>query len=100
MKLSCKLTRGKSTIDEGEVSTQLTPSHESSHPSILTSPTSLSPSSTLLVKTLEIPRFNGNYPIGWLARAEQYFELNGTRPEFKVMMARVCMEEGILHWLH
>lgn len=36
----------------------------------------------------------------WLAsRTEQYFELNGTRLEFKVMMALVCMEESALYWL-
>lgn len=94
------LTRGKFIIDEGEVSTQLNHSCDSSHPSNLTSATFLSPSSpTLLPKTLEIPGFNGNDLIGWLAITEQYFELNGTIPEFKVMMALICMEEGALHSL-
>lgn len=94
------LTRGKSIVDEGEVSTQLNPSRESYHPSTLTSPTFFSLSFlTLPPKTLEIPGFNGIDSIGWLARTEQYFELNGTQLEFKVMMALVCMEESALYWL-
>ncbi|KAG8651245.1 hypothetical protein MANES_07G105102v8 [Manihot esculenta] len=92
------LLRSKYVVNEGEVSTQLTPNILTlSQPNTFIHSTLLS--SPPLSKTLEIANFNGIDPIGWLTRAEQYFELNRSQLEFKVMMAMVCMVEGALHWL-
>lgn len=50
-------------------------------------------------RRLELPVFSGEDPIGWLARAEQYFELQQTPAEKKVPMALVGMDGSALHWI-
>ncbi|KAF2295632.1 hypothetical protein GH714_033407 [Hevea brasiliensis] len=56
--------------------------------------------SSLAIKKVELPNFDGVDPIAWLVRAEQYFAINNTREEMKVQLALVCMEGLALHWLH
>lgn len=50
-------------------------------------------------KKVELPNFDGIDPIGWLARAEQYFSINNTRDDIKVQLAVVCMKGHALHWI-
>ncbi|CAH9118783.1 unnamed protein product [Cuscuta epithymum] len=45
-----------------------------------------------------LPSFDGGDPIGWLARAEQQFELHNSPPGKKVAAAMVAMEGGALYW--
>ncbi|KAL3637420.1 hypothetical protein CASFOL_018588 [Castilleja foliolosa] len=45
-----------------------------------------------------LPSFDGTDPIGWLARANQQFELHHTSPETKVFAALVAMEDAALYW--
>ncbi|CAH9148410.1 unnamed protein product [Cuscuta epithymum] len=47
---------------------------------------------------LTLPAFEGADPIGWLARANQQFEIHQTRPELKVASAMVAMEGPALYW--
>lgn len=54
---------------------------------------------SLISGKLEIPTFDGTDPIGWLARAEQYFAIQCTRDDLKVPTAFVRMEGPALHWL-
>ena len=53
----------------------------------------------LTVKKVELPNFNGTDPVGWVYRAEQYFEVHNTRPEHKVRLAFIAIEEVVVHWL-
>ncbi|XP_019189232.1 PREDICTED: uncharacterized protein LOC109183619 [Ipomoea nil] len=48
---------------------------------------------------LEIPTFDGTDPVGWLARADQYFAIQCTREDLKVPTAFISMEGPALHWL-
>ncbi|KAF2322338.1 hypothetical protein GH714_012409 [Hevea brasiliensis] len=43
--------------------------------------------SSLAIKKVELPNFDGVDPVAWLARAEQYFSINNTREEMKVQLA-------------
>lgn len=42
--------------------------------------------------------FDGEDPAGWIARAEVYFQVQGTSPEVKVNLAQLCMEEPTIHF--
>ncbi|CAH9108189.1 unnamed protein product [Cuscuta europaea] len=46
-----------------------------------------------------LPTFDREDPIGWIARVERQFELNGTLPDKKVAAAVVAMEGGALYWV-
>ncbi|KAG6390471.1 hypothetical protein SASPL_148206 [Salvia splendens] len=48
---------------------------------------------------LQLPSFDGMDPIGWLARANQQFEITGTATEFRVAAAVVAMEGPALYWM-
>lgn len=48
---------------------------------------------------VQLPPFRGANPIGWLARANQQFEIHSTAAEKKVSMAVVAMEESALNWV-
>lgn len=50
------------------------------------------------LKKVELPTFDGNDPIGWLARTEKFFEIQNTNPEVKISLAFVCMEGPAVHW--
>ncbi|CAH9085014.1 unnamed protein product [Cuscuta epithymum] len=49
--------------------------------------------------TTLLPSFDGEDPIGWLARVEQQFELNRTPPDRQIAAARVSMEGAALYWV-
>ena len=47
---------------------------------------------------IQFPMFNGVDPLGWLARAKQYFHIHNTSETLKLQMALICMEGTALHW--
>lgn len=47
---------------------------------------------------LEFPRFDGEEPIEWLYRANQFFTFNQTSPQHKLFMASFHMEGKALMW--
>ena len=49
-------------------------------------------------KKVELPYFDGSDPMGWLARAEKFFEVHSVKPELRVDMAMVSMEGSTVHW--
>lgn len=62
----------------------------------------------LSVKKVELPMFNGDDPVGWIARAEVYFNVareevyfnvQNTTPEIKVNLAQLCMDGPTIHFL-
>lgn len=87
-------------VDDTDVSTQTTMGKDASTIEFARRVTSITTSDdNTFSKKLNIPSFNGSDPGGWLAGAEQYFELHSTRSEQKVTIALICMEDGALHWL-
>lgn len=52
----------------------------------------------LSVKKVELPMFNGDDPVGWIARAEVYFNVQNTTPEIKVNLAQLCMDGPTIHF--
>lgn len=46
----------------------------------------------MAVKKVELPSFNGDDPIGWITRAETYFEVQNTGEEVKIKLAKLSME--------
>ncbi|KAF2324342.1 hypothetical protein GH714_012680 [Hevea brasiliensis] len=55
--------------------------------------------SQVTAKKVELPNFDGQDLVGWLARADQYFSAQQTSVETKVPLALVCMEGAALHWV-
>lgn len=51
-------------------------------------------------KKVELPLFNGEDPVGWIARAEVYFHVMGTSPKVKVNLAYLCMEGATIHYFN
>ncbi|KAF2289912.1 hypothetical protein GH714_039140 [Hevea brasiliensis] len=112
--LLSSMALGKSTVQEVDPSLQ-SPTHGTSTVHPVTPPaivdavgtSTLYPAtqpvvvndSSLAIKKVELPNFDGVDPVAWLARAEQYFAINNTREEMKVQLALVCMEGPALHWL-
>lgn len=54
----------------------------------------------MAVKKVELPMFDGDDPVGWVTRAETYFEVQGSSEEVKVRLAKVCMEGATIHWFN
>lgn len=50
------------------------------------------------LRRIDLPGFDGSDPMGWIARAEQYFEINATPPQNKVQIACICLEGSAIHW--
>ncbi|CAH9140159.1 unnamed protein product [Cuscuta epithymum] len=48
---------------------------------------------------IKLPIFSGTDPMGWLARAEQFFAIHCTREDLKVATAFISMEGPALHWI-
>ncbi|KAK8951754.1 hypothetical protein KSP39_PZI004404 [Platanthera zijinensis] len=48
--------------------------------------------------SLGIPSFAGVDPIGWIAKAEQYFDLNYTPEHDKVSTTVIGLDGSALHW--
>ena len=47
---------------------------------------------------LEFPRFRGENPLGWIYKANQFFQLYGTPPNQKILLASYHMEDEALIW--
>jgi hypothetical protein len=54
----------------------------------------------MAVKKVELPPFDGEDPVGWITRAETYFEVQGTSEEVKVRLAKLSMEGTTIHWFN
>lgn len=54
----------------------------------------------MAVKKVELPSFDGDDPVGWVTRAETYFEVQGTSEEVKVRLAKLSMEGATIHWFN
>ncbi|KAE9602911.1 putative succinate dehydrogenase (quinone) [Lupinus albus] len=54
----------------------------------------------MAVKRVELPPFDGTDPVGWITRAETYFEVQGTSEEVKVRLAKLSMEGATIHWFN
>lgn len=66
---------------------------------MVASPTSNHQGFTNLPRRLELPTFGGIDPNGWIARVEQFFELQNTAENQKIPLAMICMEGSALHWM-
>lgn len=96
--LLTSLVKGKAHMDEAKASTQ-SPT-EGTHSNILPiQQLVIVEGNSLAIKKVEMHNFDGVDPIGWLARADEYFVLNNTREDMKVQLVLVCMEGPALHWL-
>ncbi|KAF2318583.1 hypothetical protein GH714_009132 [Hevea brasiliensis] len=89
------IARGKIMIFGSEVTNQHTLAPASSGNASAYRPKEFQSLDQTLFTTrgIELPLFNGT-PLGWLTHAEQFFELNGTRPNHKIHLAIICMEGG------
>ena len=47
---------------------------------------------------LEFPRFRGENPSGWVYKVHQFFQLYGTPPNQKILLASYHVEEKALIW--
>ena len=47
---------------------------------------------------LEIPRFDGSDPMGWIFKATQFFEYQNLPDQEKIIVARFYMESPALSW--
>lgn len=54
----------------------------------------------MAVKKVELPSFDGEDPVGWITRAETYFEVQGTSEEVKIRLAKLSMEGATIHWFN
>ncbi|KAJ9541667.1 LOW QUALITY PROTEIN: hypothetical protein OSB04_028173 [Centaurea solstitialis] len=54
----------------------------------------------MAVKKVELPMFDGDDPVGWITRAEVYFEVQGTPANIKVKLAKLSMEGATIHWFN
>ncbi|XP_073144642.1 uncharacterized protein [Henckelia pumila] len=50
------------------------------------------------LKKIELPMFEGEDPMGWLGKMEQYFEVHDTPRECKLKLAYICMQGPTVHW--
>lgn len=75
--LLTSLVKGKAHMDDAEASTRL--ATKGTHSNTLPiQQTVIVEANALAIKKVEMPNFDGVHPIGWLARADQYFVLNNT----------------------
>lgn len=49
-------------------------------------------------KKVELPSFEGGDPIGWIARAEKFFEVHQIAAKEKLQLAFVSMDGAAIHW--
>ncbi|WVZ22625.1 hypothetical protein V8G54_001169 [Vigna mungo] len=54
----------------------------------------------MAAKKVELPSFDGTDPMGWITRAETYFEVQGSTEEVKVRLAKLSMERATIHWFN
>lgn len=50
------------------------------------------------VKKVELPTFEGHDPLGWLARAEKFFEVQQVKPSERLRLAFISMKGNAVHW--
>lgn len=76
-------------------------SQSSSQNQVQTTPTqpNLWTDTIIPLKRTDMPVFDGIDPVGWVARAEQFFELHRIPPTDQVAQAFVGMQGHPLHWL-
>ena len=51
----------------------------------------------MAVKKVELPSFDGGDPVGWITRAETYFEIHGSSEDVKIRLAKICMGGATIH---
>uniref|UniRef100_A0A2C9U3L8 Retrotransposon gag domain-containing protein n=1 Tax=Manihot esculenta TaxID=3983 RepID=A0A2C9U3L8_MANES len=94
------LIKGKGTAEVGDSSVQ-TPEQQfrlnTSANKAISRPLLLE--DAFSVAKVEMPDFDGTDPVGWVARSEQFFEIQNIVEETKVPLALVSMEGALLHWL-
>ncbi|KAJ9561664.1 hypothetical protein OSB04_006824 [Centaurea solstitialis] len=54
----------------------------------------------MAVKKVELPMFSGEDPVGWITRAEVYYEVQNTPENVKVKLAKLAMEGATIHWFN
>ena len=47
---------------------------------------------------IEMPRFDGTEPLGWIFKINQYFEYHGTPDQDRLTIASFYMEGWALAW--
>ncbi|XP_073035559.1 uncharacterized protein [Primulina eburnea] len=52
----------------------------------------------MALKKIELPVFEGEDPMGWLGRMEQYFEVHETPRDCRLKLAYICMHGTTVHW--
>lgn len=50
------------------------------------------------VKKVELPTFEGNNPLGWISRAEKFFQVQKVQDQERMRLAYICMEGDANHW--
>lgn len=54
----------------------------------------------MAVRKAELPLFDGADPVGWITRAETYFEVQDTSDEVKVRLAKLSMDDPTIYWFN
>lgn len=67
---------------------------------VLTSTTDLTSEFKMAAKKVELPPFEGDDPVGWITRAETYFEVQQSSEEMKLRLAKLSMEGATIHWFN
>ena len=49
------------------------------------------------IKKVELPTFEGHDPLGWLARAEKFFEVQQVKTSERLRLAFFSMEGNVVH---
>jgi len=49
---------------------------------------------------VELPLFDGSDPVGWITRAETYFEIQNVFDNNKVKLTKLSMEGSTIHWFN
>ncbi|XP_073057376.1 uncharacterized protein [Primulina eburnea] len=52
----------------------------------------------MALKKIELPMFEGEDPLGWLGKMEQYFEVHESPTECRLKLAYICMQGTTVHW--
>ncbi|XP_075511724.1 uncharacterized protein LOC142547355 [Primulina tabacum] len=52
----------------------------------------------MALKKIELPVFEGEDPLGWLGKIEQYFEVHETPRDCRLKLAYICMHGTTVHW--
>lgn len=55
--------------------------------------------SPLVARKVELPMFDGEDPLTWISKAEQYFAIQSTKPPDRVTVAMVSMDGAALNWV-